>query len=142
MTRWPDPERLLIARYPRGPWPARATRTWYEQVLYGAQDVAARRELGETRWWPGCGRGPTVGRRRRCSTAHYRPVPRSPCANRGDPPQSRRPSLHREVQRQRCMPVCSSALWLHAIQNKPLPNCISPNRSAACWAIAWPSTLR
>ena len=49
MTTWPDPERLLIARYLAG-LGLRSTnsRTYYKQVLHGFQDVAERHaELGQ-----------------------------------------------------------------------------------------------
>lgn len=49
MTTWPDPERLLIARYLAG-LGLRSTnsRTYYKQVLHSFQDVAARHtELGQ-----------------------------------------------------------------------------------------------
>lgn len=49
MTTWPDPERLLIARYLAG-LGLRSTnsRTYYKQVLHNFQDVAERHaELGQ-----------------------------------------------------------------------------------------------
>ncbi len=49
MTTWPDPERLLIARYLAG-LGLRSTnsRTYYKQVLHSFQDVAERHaELGQ-----------------------------------------------------------------------------------------------
>ncbi len=49
MTTWPDPERLLIARYLAG-LGLRSTnsRTYYKQALHGFQDVAERHaELGQ-----------------------------------------------------------------------------------------------
>jgi len=49
MTTWPDPERLLIARYLSG-LGLRSTnsRTYYKQVLHSFQDVAERHaELGQ-----------------------------------------------------------------------------------------------
>jgi len=43
MTRWPDPERLLIARYLAGLGLTSAnSRAYYRQVLYSFQDIAER----------------------------------------------------------------------------------------------------
>lgn len=43
MTTWPDPERLLIARYLAGlGLRSASSRTYYKQVLHGFQDVAER----------------------------------------------------------------------------------------------------
>jgi hypothetical protein len=49
MTTWPDPERLLIARYLAGLGLRSAnSRTYYKQVLHSFQDVAERHaELGQ-----------------------------------------------------------------------------------------------
>lgn len=49
MTRWPDPERLLIARYLAGlSLRSPNSRAYYKQVLYSFQDVAERHdELGK-----------------------------------------------------------------------------------------------
>ncbi len=49
MTPWPDPERLLIARYLADlGLRSKNSRTYYKQVLYSFQDVAARHtELGQ-----------------------------------------------------------------------------------------------
>ena len=42
MTPWPDPERLLIARYLADlGLPTKASRTYYKQVLYSFQEVAS-----------------------------------------------------------------------------------------------------
>ena len=48
MTIWPDPERLLIARYLAG-LGLRSTnsRTYYKQVLHSFQDVAAHVPIAE-----------------------------------------------------------------------------------------------
>ncbi|MDQ4420191.1 tyrosine-type recombinase/integrase [Sphingobium sp. DEHP117] len=44
MTPWPDPERLLIARYSRGPWAcaSKNRRTYYNQVLYSFSRTSPR----------------------------------------------------------------------------------------------------
>ena len=49
MTTWPDPERLLIARYLADlGLRSKNSRTYYKQVLHSFQDVAARHtELGQ-----------------------------------------------------------------------------------------------
>ena len=48
MMTWPDPERLLIARYLADlGLRSKNSRTYYKQVLHSFQDVAARHtELG------------------------------------------------------------------------------------------------
>jgi hypothetical protein len=136
MTIWPDPERLLIARYLaslglRSP----NSRTYYKQALNSFQDVAER--YAETR--QGCAVGLAAGVVSGMGSddavaphPHRRPVPRLSSGNRRDRTQSRR-SPARCMQYQ-AVHAGLAGHWRHAIRTVHLPNCTSPDRSAACWA--------
>jgi hypothetical protein len=134
-ARWPDPDRANIGRYVASlDLRNMKSRACYRQVLHGFQDVAERYDaLGQEvllAWLreSGVRRAPsTLLHRTRIidrflerlmEIGRSNAIPSSLCAMSAISSSACRSGGH----------------WRRGTQNRLLPNCANPSRSAACWA--------
>lgn len=135
-ARWPDPDRVIIGRHVASlDLRSMKSRTCYRQVLHGFQDVVERHEaLGQevlVAWL----RASAVRRAPSTHLHHTRIVDRflEHLVEIG--------AIERNPVAALCAmsAISSSACrsgghWRRGIRNRLWPNCVSPGRSAACWA--------